>query len=221
MLFKKYDTPQKSRNFRPALIEIRGRKCECCGLEIWLNQPIHLEVHHIDGDKSNNQLDNLQLLCPNCHSYTDNYGSLNKKKKPEVSDDEIVEAVLHSNSIRQALQSLYMSDAGANYTRVRKVLDKRGIKPKEKIKPETYCADCGKLITEGSLRCIACENKRRSKSNIDRDTLKALIRTTPFTQIGKKYNVTDNAVRKWCDKYGLPRKSSDIKKMSDEEWEKV
>lgn len=43
----------------------------------------------------------------------------------------------------------------------------------------------------------------------------------PFTTIGKKYNVSDNAVRKWCDKYNLPRKASEIKKYSDEEWELI
>ena len=56
---------------------------------------------------------------------------------------------------------------------------------------------------------------------VTRDELKSLIRSTPFTQIGVKYNVTDNAVRKWCDKFGLPRKVSDIKKYTDEEWEKI
>jgi 5-methylcytosine-specific restriction endonuclease McrA len=38
-----------------------------------LGQPINLEVHHIDGDRTNNSLENLQLLCPNCHSYTTNF----------------------------------------------------------------------------------------------------------------------------------------------------
>jgi len=45
-----------------------------------------------------------------------------------------------------------------------------------------------------------------------------MIRTTPFLQIGKKYNVSDNAVRKWCINYGLPSKKSDIKNISDEDW---
>lgn len=44
-----------------------------CKLHKWLNFPITLEVHHIDGDRTNNNEENLQLLCPNCHSYTDNW----------------------------------------------------------------------------------------------------------------------------------------------------
>ena len=57
---------------------VKQTKCECCNLELWNNKPLSLALHHIDGDKLNNRLDNLQILCPNCHSQTDNYGSKNK-----------------------------------------------------------------------------------------------------------------------------------------------
>lgn len=43
----------------------------------------------------------------------------------------------------------------------------------------------------------------------------------PFTKIGEKYGVTDNAVRKWCDSLKLPRTKREINKFSDEEWEKI
>lgn len=56
----------------------------------------------------------------------------------------------------------------------------------------------------------------------DRQTLKKLIRTIPFTTIGKMYgNVSDNAIRKWCDFENLPRKKNIINSYSDEEWEKL
>lgn len=61
--------------FKRALIEF-GYKleiCECCGNSTWLGSKIPLEVHHKDGDHSNNEISNIQLLCPNCHSLTDNY----------------------------------------------------------------------------------------------------------------------------------------------------
>jgi hypothetical protein len=73
--------------------------------------------------------------------------------------------------------------------------------------------------------CVACSNKARAivkkDSDITREELKKLIRTLPFTQIGKIYSVSDNAVRKWCDYYNLPRKVSDIKQYTDEEWDKI
>lgn len=52
-------------------------KCSCCGLSEWLGQPIPLELHHKDGDKTNNNLDNLELRCPNCHYFTDTYKTKN------------------------------------------------------------------------------------------------------------------------------------------------
>ena len=53
-------------------------KCYNCNKETWLKEMIPLELHHIDGDNSNNTLSNLTLLCPNCHSLTDNYRGKNK-----------------------------------------------------------------------------------------------------------------------------------------------
>lgn len=52
-------------------------KCCCCGLKEWLNQPIPLELHHKDGNKNNNNLENLELRCPNCHCFTDTYKTKN------------------------------------------------------------------------------------------------------------------------------------------------
>lgn len=53
-------------------------KCQKCNLTEWLQQPIPLELHHIDGNNQNNNLKNLQLLCPNCHALTPNYRGKNK-----------------------------------------------------------------------------------------------------------------------------------------------
>lgn len=55
-------------------------KCEICGIEDWNNQPIIFQIHHIDGDNKNNEKENLQLLCPNCHSQTDNFSNKKRKK---------------------------------------------------------------------------------------------------------------------------------------------
>ena len=88
-----------------------------------------------------------------------------------------------------------------------------------------YCEDCGKEISKKSTRCIECESKRRTipleNMVITREELKNLIRIYPFTTIGSKYGVSDNAIRKWCDKFNLPRKKSEIQKYSDEEWSKI
>ena len=62
------------------IIEINGRQCAKCNLTEWQNQAIVLEATHIDGDATNNKLENLELLCPNCHSLTDSYKGKNKGK---------------------------------------------------------------------------------------------------------------------------------------------
>lgn len=55
-----------------------AHKCSCCGLHEWNGLPIPLELDHINGDGTDNTLDNTRLLCPNCHAQTDNYKSKNK-----------------------------------------------------------------------------------------------------------------------------------------------
>ena len=49
-------------------------RCERCGISNWMNKPLQLQLHHKDGNHDNNALNNLEILCPNCHTQTDNYG---------------------------------------------------------------------------------------------------------------------------------------------------
>ena len=106
-------------------------------------------------------------------------------------------------------------------------LDTTGSKnPNRKIiAKKYYCQDCGVEINKGAIRCITCYNKYRTvpleNMPVTREELKELIRIKPFTQIGKQFQVSDNAIRKWCDKFSLPRKSSEIKKYSDDDWSKI
>jgi len=58
---------------------LKEHRCESCGLKTWLNTTIPLDLHHINGDNSDNRLENLQLLCPNCHALTDSYRGKNNK----------------------------------------------------------------------------------------------------------------------------------------------
>ena len=71
----RYGNNIKSADAVAAIIALRGHRCEKCLNELWQDVSIPLEVHHLDGDRLNNDLANLQLLCPNCHALTDNYCS--------------------------------------------------------------------------------------------------------------------------------------------------
>ena len=64
-------------------------RCEQCGFDVWQGQPIPLEIHHINGINTDNRLDNLQLLCPNCHALTKNYRG--RAKLSAVSERREVE----------------------------------------------------------------------------------------------------------------------------------
>lgn len=93
-------------------------------------------------------------------------------------------------------------------------------KAENKLQKKYYCIDCGTEIKKGSTRCLACANKAKRiiTKQFTREELKQLIRTKPFTQIGNDYGISDNAVRKWCDKFNLPRTKKQINSYSDEEW---
>lgn len=68
--FKPTDQLKSIESIRKNLIRTRGQKCEKCFLTEWFNLPITIEMDHIDGNRLNNHIENLILLCPNCHSYT-------------------------------------------------------------------------------------------------------------------------------------------------------
>jgi hypothetical protein len=68
--FKSLDELTMPRSIKRRLIQERGHQCECCSLRFWMEQPIVLELDHINGNRNENSRENLRLLCPNCHAQT-------------------------------------------------------------------------------------------------------------------------------------------------------
>jgi|APGre2960657505_1045072.scaffolds.fasta_scaffold74484_2 Zn finger protein HypA/HybF involved in hydrogenase expression len=99
-------------------------KCGICGIVNWNNKPINVQLDHIDGNSSNNTVDNLRFLCPNCHSQTDTYCGKNVNKGlKKVSDDILKQALSKCKNVRQALMEAGLAPKGANYSRAYKLLN--------------------------------------------------------------------------------------------------
>lgn len=80
---KEWSSYARATNAKDHLINEKGHQCECCNNHSWLEHPIQLEIHHKDGNRLNNEISNLQLLCPNCHAMTDNWrGKKNSRSIP-------------------------------------------------------------------------------------------------------------------------------------------
>lgn len=113
----------KTSSATKAISYLRGYRCEKCGLSEWLDKDIPLEIHHKDGNSLNNELCNLELLCPNCHAFTDSYRGKNINNGIKiVPDDVLVDALRNNPNIRRALIQVGLTAKGDNYRRAREMI---------------------------------------------------------------------------------------------------
>jgi len=93
--------------------------CNRCEISEWMGEPITLELEHKDGNHYNNQRENLECLCPNCHSLTPTWRGRNKgAKKEKISDEVLLQSLINNEwNIRQSLIQVGLVAKGANYPR--------------------------------------------------------------------------------------------------------
>lgn len=162
ILVKDYE--YSSNKLRKRLIAegLKEHRCECCKLSEWLGEPIPLELDHIDGDHCNNMLENLKILCPNCHAKTPTYRGKNKRSK-------------NSQTLKNKVQI-------------------------EKTKKVYNCSLC-KVELKGKSKtglCLSCYSKTQRKvERPSKEQLLKEIQQSSYLAVGKKYGVSDNAIRKW------------------------
>lgn len=164
-------------------------KCEHCGISEWDGKPLRLQVHHINGDHNDNRLENLQLLCPNCHTQTDTYARNNVIKKKGFKIINRVNEIMNN-----AESSFKPKDV--------KEIKMRVLPPKEK----RYCEFCGKEITSsGDKYCsLECSQKAAIKFDVQSEQLiEDFKELKSFSAVGRKYNVSDNAIKKRCRKLNI------------------
>ena len=94
---------------------------------------------------------------------------------------------------------------------------------RKKEEKHIFCQKCGvEISTKGAKLCVQCSTQeKRVVERPSREQLKQEIRENSFLSLGKKYSVSDNAIRKWCKAYGLPTQKTIIKKISNEDWSKI
>lgn len=164
----------------------KENKCEKCDLSEWMNKQIPLELNHINGNNIDNRLENLEILCCNCHAQTDNWRGRNTNK---------------SSKLNVAL------DNYNNYKDL--ILDKEEKIKKEKIiKEKPNCIRCGNKCLKDTYKycsqeCYKEDIKEFKKVPKVPELLEAFKIYKNFLQVGKFFNVSDNAVRKWCKNYGI------------------
>ena len=162
--YLKKNSKIKSDELKKKLFEegIKEKKCEeeICQITNWAEKKISFHLHHKDGDKYNNELINLKILCPNCHYQTDNYC---KKINKKINKKIIVNV----------------------------------------IKNEKYFCQCGKVINKNSKNCPLCDKIKQRKIP-NRPSLQTLLddlNGKSYLEVGRKYNVSDNCIRKWIKRY--------------------
>jgi len=149
-------------------------KCYKCNNTEWNNLPIPIELDHINGKHSDNRLENLTILCPNCHSQTPTHCSKNKNKR-----------MWKTHSV--------------------KAISAPKIPNTAKIKTyKNITCKCGNRKYHTSTICSDCWNSGRKSSRPTYEQLKQdFEECKSFLQVGNKYNVSDNAVRKWVKLYKM------------------
>ena len=190
------------RNFRRRrkidLIYIHGNKCSICGYNKCI---CALEFHHINPEEKLFSVSN-----GNCRLLQDD---INESKKC---------ILVCSNCHKEIHSGLFDSVvlvSSFDENKSKEIIKLRSKKHK-------FCKICGKEIFNNNKYCRTCVSKARRKvERPNRTTLKKEIRETSFVKLGKKYGVSDKAITKWCISYDLPSKSSEIRKYTKEEWNKV
>jgi Zn finger protein HypA/HybF involved in hydrogenase expression len=165
ILVKDYE--YSSNKLRKRLIAegLKEHRCECCKLNEWLGEPIPLELDHIDGDHYNNMLENLKVLCPNCHAKTPTYRGKNKRNR-------------NSETIRTKTERI----------RTKKVYN---------------CLSCSVELSGNHKTglCSSCYSKSQRKvERPSKEQLLQEVNQSSYVAVGKKYGVSDNAIRKWINK---------------------
>lgn len=183
------EKPIQSSLLKQKLINegIKESKCERCGLSEWMGKPIPLELHHKNGNHYDNNLENLEILCSNCHMQAHNCS--NPQKKSELNTELAAKLLSKEKTLNEPK---------------RQKVKRNKYKNKEHI--ERYCINCGKVLkSEQKNYCSQeCAHEYVSKRPpyIDFiENIKTFSRNK--SALGRFYNVSDKTIDKWMRIYKI------------------
>lgn len=166
----------KNRLFSEGLKE---KKCERCGITDWCGEPISLQLHHINGCHTDNRIENLQILCPNCHSQTEKFC---KKKKLRTLKEKTIEKKF---DIGQIL--LLYKDFGS----LEKVAKELGTEQKtiKKYFLKNGIIKSGKDIRKLVIEKFGTQKHWNDYRNTDKISKHSIERSVPIEQYDKNGNL--------------------------------
>lgn len=191
---------------------LKQHKCEKCGCTRWNGEQISLQLHHINGDNTDNRLENLQILCPNCHSQTDNFcGTHNIENKnsqkhyycrmcgKEIDKTQSLLCDECYDKLSEGIVEFGFVKRNKKDT-IRKI--ESLIKRKHK---KGTCEKCGCSTSSPKIKlCSKCYHETRRKvSRPSKEELISLLEKNNFSKVGRIFGVSDTAIRKWCKGYGI------------------
>lgn len=217
----------------------REMKCEICGNIEWQGKPIPLQTHHINGNHKDNRVENLQILCPNCHAQTDNYCGKNIPKskyelknkvdyKPrEYSYDkyskEDIEQEINSPEFKSYAESA--KKLGLDRHTFKYLIDRYNLPTKEdlgksKSKLESIiCEYCGKTFKPArsgakycSIDCFKLANGQPIGEPPTREEILSQVNNyNTMGELAKHFGYKD--LRHPCKKAGLPLSIKELRKL--------
>ena len=203
-----------SKSHKNKLKKILGENCSKCKREsIWEGSYLEMELDHINGDNTDNRLENLRFLCPNCHSQTETFRGRNIKKNRnkdgfyKYTISELFKGVESSGNLSDLCRYLNIKPSGGNYETLKKkmieynlsfgtVVDLDQISKKE---IDVNKCKCGNIISKSNILCVKCAGEKQRRVN--RPCIEVLLSEIEelggYAPVGRKYGVSGNSVKKW------------------------